>query len=46
MVHMPLFNVEIPKEAMSLIKLITGVATFDIPYVNIPEINRIITGDT
>jgi len=36
--HMPLFNVIIPPLAMKLVKTTINIATFDIPYINVPDI--------
>lgn len=38
MVHMPLFKVKIPDNAMVLVKQIINIATFDIPKVNVVDI--------
>jgi hypothetical protein len=37
-VHMPLFNVEMPDSTMSLFSELIKIATFDLPYVNVEEI--------
>jgi hypothetical protein len=38
MVHMPLFKIKFPDITMVLIKQIQQIATFDIPYLNVPDI--------
>jgi hypothetical protein len=38
MVHMPLFKLKIPKNTMVLVQEVINIATFDIPYVNVPDI--------
>lgn len=38
MVHMPIFKVTIPDSTMVLVKFVIGIATFDLPYINVPDI--------
>jgi len=35
---MPLFNISIPATSMILVQAVMGVATFDIPYLDVPSI--------
>ena len=44
MVHMPLFKVILPPICMQLVSSIISIATFDIPYINLPDINWFLTG--
>jgi len=37
-VHVPLFNIKFPKGATSIFTVLIGVATFDVPYINVIEI--------
>jgi len=35
LVHIPLFKVKFPEEVIGFISEMTGITTFDIPYINI-----------
>ena len=37
-VHVPLFNVEMPQSSMTITSILIDVATFDVPYVNVVDL--------
>ena len=37
-VHVPLFNIEMPKSAIAVTSILIDVATFDVPYINVVDI--------
>jgi len=37
-VHVPLFNVEMPQSSITVTSILIDVATFDVPYVNVVDL--------